>query len=277
MDDVDRENLLAGLAHAVAKEGCILYAFCFMDNHLHLLMETTNIPLNRIMRGLLTKFSHTFNGRHARVGHLFQGRYQALICDKESYRKELLRYIHLNPVRAGLVDAPEDWRWSSHRAYLGRTDFPMVTMAPILEEFGNTLARSRVAFAQFVQDGMKAPVPVELLEDESHMNGVVLGSGLFHKNVRKTVAKPRRRRIDLPTKRRRVEDIIQSIAKQMKIDPSEVCGKSRRLDVARARVDILYGAVEAGWSQAEVARALKRTESWASQTRRRHPDSALED
>jgi REP element-mobilizing transposase RayT len=97
-----------------------LYAYVLMSNHVHLLLETGTFPLSKFMQGLLQSYTLYFNRRHRRVGHLFQGRYRAILCDRESYLLELIRYLHLNPVRAGLAKHPDSYPWSSHHAYSGR-------------------------------------------------------------------------------------------------------------------------------------------------------------
>ncbi len=96
----------------------LLYAYALMRNHVHLLIETSQSPLSKILQGLQQSYTIYFNRRYRSVGHLFQGRYKAIICDKDEYLLTLLKYIHLNPVRAKAIKALGDYRWSSHRAYL---------------------------------------------------------------------------------------------------------------------------------------------------------------
>lgn len=96
-----------------------LYAFALMPNHLHLLVEVRKFSINKIMHKLQTAYSMYFNKRYGNVGHVFQGRYFSILVEKEPYLLELIRYIHLNPVRAGIVERVEDYTWTSHNAYLG--------------------------------------------------------------------------------------------------------------------------------------------------------------
>src|SRR6185503_15252840 len=96
---------------------CTILAYCLMGNHFHLAMRVGNIPLSRIMHRMLTTYAMAFNFRHDRTGHLFQARYKAILCLDDAYLLGLVRYIHLNPVRAGLVPKPENWPWSSHHLY----------------------------------------------------------------------------------------------------------------------------------------------------------------
>ncbi|MDE2509990.1 MAG: transposase, partial [Elusimicrobia bacterium] len=98
-----------------------ILAYCLMGNHFHLAIKVEHTPLNQIMQRLLTTYVTSFNSRHQREGHLFQARYKAVLCVDDAYLLALVRYIHLNPVRARLVTNPEDWPWSSYLAYAGRT------------------------------------------------------------------------------------------------------------------------------------------------------------
>jgi REP element-mobilizing transposase RayT len=111
-DDSDRNDYLSRLAHYAEKFGFRLLAYCLMDNHVHLAIETGKAPLSRIMAGLQSSYTQQFNRRHGRVGHLFQGRYKAFLIEKDRYALALLRYIHENPVKAGVVAKPQDYAWS---------------------------------------------------------------------------------------------------------------------------------------------------------------------
>ena len=114
-DDGDRNDYLGRLGHYGEKFGFRLLAYCLMDNHVHLAIETGKAPLSRIMAGLQSSYTQYFNRRHKRVGHLFQGRYKAFLIQRDRYALALLRYIHENPVKAGIVASPQEYRWSSDR------------------------------------------------------------------------------------------------------------------------------------------------------------------
>ena len=103
-DDEDRLSFLADLARVVQETRFVVHAYCLMTNHFHLLLRVKDIPLSKFMRRLLTGYAVTFNLRHNRSGHLFQNRYKSIVCDEEEYLLELVRYIHLNPLRAGVVE-----------------------------------------------------------------------------------------------------------------------------------------------------------------------------
>ena len=123
-DDIDREDFLLRLKTLCLETETRCFAWALLDNHFHLLLMPTTQTLGQVMLRLLTGYAVSFNLRHARSGHLFQNRYKSIVCDEEAYLLELVRYIHLNPVRAKWVDRPEDYPWSSHQAYLNAEVIP---------------------------------------------------------------------------------------------------------------------------------------------------------
>jgi hypothetical protein len=125
-----------------------------MKNHLHLLVEVEETPLSRIMQSLLFRYTRYFNRRYGEVGHLFQGRYKAIVCDKDAYLLELVRYIHLNPVRAKIVKKPEDYEWTGHLSYLGRGGDDLIDDSFVLDQFSRNRSLARRRYRQFVWEGI---------------------------------------------------------------------------------------------------------------------------
>ncbi len=121
MDDADRWIFVRLLGEMVEENQVVCHAWVLMDNHYHLLLETPAANLSTAMKHLNSLYTQRFNKKHHRVGHLFQGRYKALVVEKDTYLKELCRYVVLNPVRARMVKHPKDWKWSSYRATVGRS------------------------------------------------------------------------------------------------------------------------------------------------------------
>ena len=119
VDDEDRQRFLSALAATVIRLGWLCHAYCLMDNHYHLLIETPTASLSEGMRQINGTYTQSFNRRHGRVGHVLQGRFKAILVERESYLLELCRYIVLNPVRAGLVKEAGRYPWSSYRATAG--------------------------------------------------------------------------------------------------------------------------------------------------------------
>jgi len=174
-DDSDRGRFLDVLTSVVRKHRWLCHAYCLMGNHYHLLIETPEGNLSRGMRQLNGIYTQKFNRSHNRVGHLFQGRYKAILVEKESYLLELCRYIVLNPVKAGMTGAPEGWAWSSFMATSGLAPAPeLLTTDWILGQFGSTLATARTQYIDFIYAGMDRPSPWTELR-----GGVLLGDDRF--------------------------------------------------------------------------------------------------
>ena len=153
-DDADRTTYLARLEHYRQRHRFTLYAYVLMVNHVHLLLETGETPLSKIMQGLQFTYTQHFNRRYQKVGHLFQGRYKAIVCDREVYLLELVRYLHLNPARLREPRDPWRYRWSSHRTYLGTPSPVEVETGLVLSQFGRQRGQARQAYLTFLKDGL---------------------------------------------------------------------------------------------------------------------------
>jgi len=155
-DDRDRADFVARLA-GLAEHGALsVYAWALLPNHAHVLLRTGPRPLARSMRSLLTGYAGAFNRRHKRVGHLFQNRYRSIVVEEEPYLLELVRYLHLNPLRAKVVTglrALDRYPWSGHSALLGNVPRPWQDTRTILSQFGPTPRRAWTAYRAFVADG----------------------------------------------------------------------------------------------------------------------------
>ena len=149
-DEKDLARFLSYISDCKNRFPCYLYAYALMKNHLHLLIEVKEIPLSGIMQSLLFGYSRYFNRRYGEVGHLFQGRYKAILCDRDAYLLELVRYIHLNLVRAKLVRAPEDYVWTGHLSYLGKGDEGLIDEGFVLGQFSKNRSLARRRYRQFV-------------------------------------------------------------------------------------------------------------------------------
>ena len=149
----DREKFLEYLASATERYGAVIHAFCLLSNHYHLLLETPAGNLSQIMRHINGAYTTYFNVKRKRAGHLFQGRFKAILVEADEYALELSRYIHLNPVRAGMVTRPEEYRWSSYNNYIGQgTAFSWLKMETILDYFSNSTKEGRQKYRLFVED-----------------------------------------------------------------------------------------------------------------------------
>ena len=151
-DDRDRFRFYEILHKSCERFRHRILAFCLMTNHVHLAVQVGDIPLSRIMQNVSLRYTQWFNWRHKKCGHVFQGRYKAVMVDADSYLLELVAYIHLNPVRAGIAERPEEHRWSSHRAYLGKENIPWLGPTPVLSQFSDKADRACSMFAAFVAE-----------------------------------------------------------------------------------------------------------------------------
>jgi len=163
----DREKFISYLQSSVERYGAQIHAYCLMTNHYHLLLETPRGNLSEIMQHINGAYTTYFNVKRKRTGHLFQGRYKAIVIEADEYALELSRYIHLNPVRAGMVNEPQEHEWTSYKCYAGmaaeskwlKTDF-------ILSYFGENRIESGRKYQQYVTDLLKT-------EYESPLNSAV--------------------------------------------------------------------------------------------------------
>jgi putative transposase len=153
-DDRDRYRLYQFLQYAVEKFGCRIHGYCLMDNHIHLVMQTEEVPLSRIMQNISLRYTKWINYSQNRTGHVFQGRYKALLIDADAYLLELVRYVHLNPVRAGAVASADSWSWSGQRAYVGVDKVSWLTTEWVLAMFSSQLKKARQLYASFIKEGM---------------------------------------------------------------------------------------------------------------------------
>ena len=147
----DREKFLEYLESATERYNAVIHLYCLMDNHYHLLIETPSANLSQIMLHINGAYTNYYNAKRGRAGHLFQGRYKAILVEKDVYAKELSRYIHLNPVRAGIVERPEKYEWTSYPVYIGEKKKPEWLHTEFIHGyFGKTKSSSERTYHKFV-------------------------------------------------------------------------------------------------------------------------------
>lgn len=166
-DDEDRGGFLDVLSMVVERFKWLCHAYCLMENHYHLLIETPNANLSKGMRELNGVYTQGFNQRYRRVGHLFQGRYKAIIVEKDHHLLSLCRYVVLNPVRVGLIRKPEQWRWSNYKATIGLAKRPsFLTIDWVLSQFGGRKRMAMEKYRRFVMEGIDKESPWETLKGQ---------------------------------------------------------------------------------------------------------------
>ncbi|MFA6003776.1 MAG: transposase [Elusimicrobiota bacterium] len=155
LDDRDYSHFLQLLSQAKQRFACQIYAFCLLSNHFHILMRMADISVSRAMQWLKSSYAKYFNTRRQRVGHLFQGRFDHRLCGDDRYLMELLRYIHLNPVRARQVERPGDWPWTGHRELCGQDSPRLLDIGFPLSVFHADTATAMALYARFVDAGIE--------------------------------------------------------------------------------------------------------------------------
>jgi len=186
LDKRDYERYLKRVAQVKKKFPFNLYSYCLMPNHVHLLLEVKKVPLSKIMQALQTGQTMFFNKKYAHLGHVFEGRYFWLLVEKDPYFLELIRYINLNPVRAGLVDEAEEWEYSSYREIVGLKERELVEREEILSNFSQDQVKAVEEFKDFIKGGL------EVTQDDLFGNvgrGQFLGSNKFIARVESRMIK----------------------------------------------------------------------------------------
>ena len=249
ISDADRRDFVRRLVLLLQETKTLCYAWTLLDNHVHLLLMPTQTPLASMMRRLLTGYAVSFNRRHNRTGHLFQNRYKSIVCDEDVYMLELVRYIHLNPVRAGKVaelDALVNYPWSGHQQLLGKGEYGLVAEKEVLSLFGRTPKAARKAYVQFLYDGLQQDMPClstggrhtsqtmdASLTDQDFYDERILGGGVFVERIMNRVAPNEARHVSL-------EEIIKTVADYYEMETEQLCWPSKVRTIADARAVICF-------------------------------------
>jgi len=279
-DDKDRKNFVSRLGDLAEETETKIYAWSLMTNHAHLLLRSGSLGLPKYMRRLLTGYAVTYNLRHLRHGHLFQNRYHSIVCDEDAYFRELVRYIHLNPLRAQLVSDLSEldrYPWCGHGVLIGRINYPWQDRESVLSWFGSKVGEARKAYKKYMKEGITQGRRPELVgggvvrsyggwsavlslrRSEEKISGDqrILGSGDFVERVLSESAEPLRYRFNPVERRKRIETILKEECQKGKIELEELRMGSRRGEIPRVRSDIAQQLIkELEISLAEVARLL---------------------
>jgi putative transposase len=292
-DDRDRDQFIQRLGDILTETDTPCYAWALMPNHVHLLLKTGLTPIATIMRRLLTGYAVYFNRRHRRHGHLFQNRYKSILCQAEPYFRELVRYIHLNPLRAKLVEelkALDKYPYSGHSALLGKMKRDWQQVGSVLGFFGKRKSDARKAYRQFVKKGVVQGRRPELtggglvrsiggwaalraLRSETvRVKGDerILGDSDFVEAVLKEADEQLERRYRLKAEGFGLERVAERVAQVMSIPVELVWEKSRRPQVVNARsLFCFWASNELGISMTDLAKRLNLTQPAISIAARR--------
>jgi REP element-mobilizing transposase RayT len=283
-DDQDRRGFLDKLAETTLAGKASIYAFALMDNHVHILIRSGDGGLSAVMRKALTWYAIYFNRRHNRTGHLFENRYKSILCEEDPYLLALVRYIHLNPVRAGIVtdiESLDRYPWSGHRMLIGNDRPPWLGTDFILGQFAATRKKAVTSYRRFVEEGITMGHRPELVggglsrslsgwsqvvsvrgKDTQKGDERVLGSSEFVLAVLTEAEDRQRRQLKVRTPTKSINQIIEEECAERRVPQEELKNGGRRAKVSAARGSIAYRAVtEIGLSAAEAARHLGVTTS----------------
>ena len=251
-DDNDYGRMVKLIEKTKTKLPFYLYTYCLMPNHLHLLMERRIAPISRIMHMLLTAYSKYYNRRNRRVGHLFQGRYRSILCQSDHYLAELVRYIHLNPVRANIARDPAAFRYSSHRAYLGEEETRFVDVDTVLRHFGATKKLARKRYNAFMKAGMKISSREDLYGGADKR---VIGDEEFVGRIEDRVREIHKNKVG-KIEPADLERLLEAAANTMSLTAREICSGSKKQKIVLAKESLIIVGREIGASNAELARLL---------------------
>jgi len=281
-NDRDREDFLERLSTLLPQTQTACYAWVLLPNHAHFLFRTGVVSLASIMRRLLTGYAVRFNRRHSRHGQLFQNRYKSVLCQEDAYLKELVRYIHLNPLRASMVPGIKElniYPYSGHSALMGTRERPWQDVEYVLGYFGTAAGEAKKAYLSFMEEGIAQGrredltggglvrsvggwAEVKQLRKQGHEHAMsderILGDSSFVEQVLLEADEAYERRYQLKRLGYDEERIAQRVAEIYGIEPSEVLAKGKQQRKVKARSLFCFWAVkELGVSLRQLARQLE--------------------
>lgn len=287
-DDADKKGFLKRFCTVLKATSTSCYAWALMTNHFHLLLRTGKVPISTVMRRLLTGYVVSFNRRHRRSGQLFQNRFKSILCQEDTYFKELVSYIHLNPLRAGLVLDPKalsTYLYSGHSVLLGRAQADFQDMGYVLGQFGQKVGAARRNYRNFVYNRAfkeRRPdlVGGGLLRSNGgwrsvrsmgkagvHLKGDerILGDSDFVKKVLAATNESFERRYQLKAKGYDLDRVVSKAAHVFEVEPGQICSSGKQPLRTKARSVVCYWAVrELGISGTVVGRHLHLSQSAVS-------------
>jgi putative transposase len=257
-NDKDREDFLERLFALLQETVTPCYAWALMPNHIHLLLRTGNVPIASIMRRLLTGYAVRFNRTHQRNGHLFQNRYKSILCEEDSYLTQLIAYIHLNPLRAGIVEdvtGLQSFPFTGHSTLMGKSGRPWQDTEYVLKHFGSTVSEARRNLQRHVSNWSAQGRNPELTGGglirsaggwravkEAYRDGIrltgderILGSSEFVEKTLKHAGESFDRKMKMKTAGMDLSWVIEAVCRQLNVDEKELAGHSRNHEIARAR------------------------------------------
>ncbi|MFQ6615876.1 MAG: transposase [Fidelibacterota bacterium] len=232
----DKEKFLEYLSGVADRFATLIHAYCIMGNHYHLLLQTPQANLSSAIQWLNVSYAVFYNRLHDRSGHVFGGRFKALLIEAEEYLTSLSRYIHLNPVRAGIVRRPQDYPWSSYPALVGSLKGPdWLETRGLLSYFGGNTKEAIKGYREYVEE---VDVKEVTYPSKHALGGVVLGGKDFVKWIQETFVSARREEKEIPQLRAirpriSVETIVQAVCKEFDCAKEKILAKGLQRNRAR--------------------------------------------
>jgi putative transposase len=256
-EDQDRSRFFLLLQEGIERFHHRIHAYCLMTNHVHLVMQVGEVPLSRILQNISFRYTRFINQRKNQTGHLFQGRYRALLLDADAYLLELVRYIHNNPVRAGIAKTPDEFPWSSHAVYLENSPVPWLTTDWVLAQFADKKKRATALYRQFILKGVDEKHRKDFYRGDTAAH--ILGDDHFSE---KALAAASQKMV----KKTSLNQVLRAVCKQYAIDRDDLLSGSRerRITEPRAVAALLVRDIE-HLSLTALSRKLQRDLSGLSQ------------
>jgi len=250
-DNVDRNNFIDRLGRIIQETKTRCFAWSLIPNHFHLLLKTGQVPIATVMRRLLTGYAVSYNRRHHRHGHLFQNRYKSILCQEDAYLLELVRYIHLNPIRANIVKditALDKYPYTGHTVIMGKVKNDWQDIEWVLKLYDDSLWVARRKYRAFIQKGVSQGRHTDLT-----------GGGLIRSHGGWAAVKEQiEKKHGLLAKGYDLDKIALKVSAQMQLKPSEIWAQGKERKRVNARSLLCYWAVrDLGISMAELSRHLK--------------------
>jgi REP-associated tyrosine transposase len=249
VEDQDRVEYLRRLKHYKKERGFILYAFVLMTNHVHLLIETRNNPISKIMQLINLTYTQYFNKKYGKVGHLFQGRYKSFLCDRDEYLLSLVRYLHLNPVRAKLVKGPQEYRWSSHNSYLTEAK-DLIDTDRVLKVFSERVSQARRKYREFIHEAIGEGRNEEFYRTIGQQ---VLGSDKFLEQIESKIGK-----VDRPLRKPSLRQILRAVKEETGTLEDDILSRRRSKEIMFARGVLVGVWREFGYRLVDLQPVLRR-------------------
>jgi len=261
----DRARFLDCLNEAHEKFDALVHSYCLMQNHYHLMLETRQANLSKIMHFINTSFTIYINKRYKRVGHLFQGRFRAALIEAEIYAQELSRYIHLNPLRAGIVKRLEDYPWSSLREYLGQREPPRwLDTSFVLGLFGDDTDDARLRYAGFISSALISNI-ASPFKNENGGTPAILGSKGFLERIKEKYLQGKAPNREFPLLRQyRKKPPLERIQSEVveALGTADKLSRNAAIYIAHMKTDYKLSEIGSffGFSQSGIAKICHRME-----------------